>query len=481
MKRRTMTALCISLSFMLLFTAIGYAALSSEMWISGSVGVLAGDPEGLHISKVEVYSASGAKDTLTDIVLPTSLNTSVQASSRGGSVTYKITVYNKSDMTYWYLGTEALDMVGSNGLIDAQNGITIKTRDHEASNSDAFDLDDWIPPQTERVFYATYTFGSAAQGDISTMVNFKFGLYMGSWSDGFLKVLNDKSGAYGYEYLSGAFDKAYAEDGSTVIGNVGEDKQVFDNLFGSAITVNINGVDMPATVLVERKNVDKNASTGDGYSGSNAPSGCEYTVYITVDGLGNAGGKATVFAVTYTCGANGIWYQIGELYEGECTVRDYDTSDGKYEGAFEVDSWLAVQKEYSVTNDISYKVGYEQGTQYDKLLTIEELMSVKDQEFYNKVNNNSGKLLKPVCNILYSYTHNNGQYIETTNFANSDKQGYEALRRAFDKIKPYCLIANGAQEVKIQNASSLSRAELIQLLEEIQITYEYYLAVNPNG
>ena len=60
-----------------------------------------------------------------------------------------------------------------------------------------------------------------------------------------------------------------------------------------------------------------------------------------------------------------------------------------------------------------------------------------------------------------------------------DKDGYAALKTAFDKIKPYCLIANGAQEVKIQNASSLSRAEFIQILEEIQNAYDYYKAVNP--
>ena len=83
-------------------------------------------------------------------------------------------------------------------------------------------------------------------------------------------------------------------------------------------------------------------------------------------------------------------------------------------------------------------------------------------------------------NILYSYTHSNVQYTQTENDSNRYKQGYDALKSAFDKIKPYCLIANGAQEVKVQNASSLSRAELIQMLEEIQHAYDYYLAVNLN-
>ena len=58
------------------------------------------------------------------------------------------------------------------------------------------------------------------------------------------------------------------------------------------------------------------------------------------------------------------------------------------------------------------------------------------------------------------------------------KDGYDSLKIAFDKIKPYCYIGNGAQEVKIQNANSLTRGELIPMLEAIQHAYDYYLAVN---
>ena len=32
---------------------------------------------------------------------------------------------------------------------------------------------------------------------------------------------------------------------------------------------------------------------------------------------------------------DGTWYQIGELYEGTCTVEDYDSSNDAYEGAFD--------------------------------------------------------------------------------------------------------------------------------------------------
>ncbi len=480
MKMWMKTVLCISLSLMCLFVGIGYCAMSGFLNISGEIQVLPREPEGLHISSIELYTQSGVVTPEFNRVLPTNLQSTVYINTPGASITYKITVNNKTDVTYWYLGTEALEGVADNDLINSSGGVFITTKDHYENNSSYFDQSDWIPPQTERVFYATYTFGGNAMGSVSTLVNFSFGMNMGSVSDGFLKVLNDKVSPYGYYYLADAFNQNYSQNGSTVIGNIGDDEEIFNNLFGADLSVNVDGVDMPVTIMVERKNVDGKANSGDSYNGNNAPSGCEYTIYVTVDDLSSPNGKATVHAVSYTCGADGIWYQIGELYEGESSIVDYDSSDGVYEGAFDVDNWIATQNEYAVTDDISYKVGYEQGTQYDKINTIEELMSVNDQEFYNKVNNNSGKLLKPVCNILYSYTHNNGQYTETENASNRYKQGYAALKSAFDKIKPYCLIANGAQEVKVQNASSLSRAELIQMIEEIQHAYDYYLAVNLN-
>ena len=479
MKKRYVALLLCAFLLATSFICVGYAALTDNISVSGTGSLT--KQHGLYISAVEYISSNNAKAVSQDIVMPTNVKNSVTASSRNATVTYAITVTNDTDITYWYLGATAYDKYGNNALIGAANGISISTKDNSASNSSVFDTNDWIPPKSTRVFYATYTYGNSALGSMSTLVNFNFGLKMDAVEDEVLAVLNDKISPTGYQYLSEVFDKIYAEEKRTVIGNVGEDAEVFRNLFGADLTIDVNGVATPVTIMIERKNVDGNANSGDAYKGNGAPTGCEYTIYVTTENLDNPGSKATVYAVSYTCGSDGMFYQIGELYEGECTITDYDTSDQKYEGAFSVSDWKATEKIYTVTDKISYKVGYEQGTEYDKLSSLSQLMSTKDQEFYNAVNNNSGDLLKPVCNVLYSYYHNNGQYIETENFNNKGKQGYDALKVAFDKVKPYCLIANGAQEVKIQNASSLSRAELIQYLSEIQSAYDYYKALNPNG
>ncbi len=480
MKSWRKVLLLISLSFMFALICVGYAAISDNLTISGTATAEKQERKGIYISHIEIHSYEGLTPTSESIVLPTNIQSSWQVSSTNATITYQITVHNETDMTYWYLGTEYVSETQNNSLVNKTGGIIINTKDNSAIGSEDFNSSDWVPPQTERTFYATYTFGSNAQGTVSTLINFSFGLNVGSVSDGLLKVLNDKVSNYGYNYLADVFDDLYKENGSTVIGNIGDDKEIFNNLFGPSITVNVDGNDVPVTVMIERKDVDGKAGTGDSYDGSNTPSGCEYTVYLTVDNLGQGSNTATVYAVSYTCGADGVWYMIGELYEGTCSVEDYDPATEKFEGAVSVDSWVASPKEYTVIDGVTYKVGYlYEGTEYDKYNTIEQLMSKFDQELYNKVNNNSQPLLKAVCKTLYTYQHNNGRYDEYENTANIANPGYAELKKAFDRLKPYCYIGNGAQEVKLQNANSLSRAELIQMLETIQKTYDYYLAVNP--
>ena len=470
--RRVFCALCAVL--MLTFVAMGYAALSTELSIVGTAQASPPPKEGIYIESVSVVDSNYLTNTLFEHIYPTNLKTDLKVPRSGSDVTYKITVYNESDVTYWYLGILQDINYGHNGRINQNGGIFLTTKDHATDTAITFDTADWVPPRTRRDFYVTYRFGANALGEsIQNLVNFHFGLLMDSVKDEFLKILNDKVSENGYHYLAGAFNEQYAQNGSDVLGNVGDDRTIFDNLFGPNITVNVNGVATPVTIMVQRKNVDGNSSSGDQFSGSGAPAGCEYTVYITTDGLD--GESATVHAVSYTCGPDGVWYQLGQLYEGVCATAPYD---GQGTAGFDVASWDATPNNYEVTRDIHYNVGFEQGDQFDKLDSIAELMSTTDQDFYNDVNNNSEKLLKPVCQILYSYRHENGQWLESDNEANKFKPGYDNLLQAFAEIKPHCYIGNGAQEVKIQNASSIPRARLIPILEAIQMAYDYFLSVN---
>ena len=472
MKKSQKILIFVSLILMVTVVSIGYASISGNLSIFGNGAFTPAPFEGVYICDAKIISFNALTGYTFEYVHPTNFSTELTVAQSNASITYEITVHNNTNITYWYLGIDKMAEYGSNDLIGKNNGIFITTKDLNTDSSGLFDTSDWIPPQTKRTFYATYRFGPNATGSIKNLINFKFGLHMDAVQDEFLKILNDKVSENGYYYLSGVFDEKYAENQSKEIGNIGDDTEIFNRLFGSNIVIDVNGVPTPVTIMISRRNVDGKTETGDNYVGNGAPTGCEYTVYITTNSLD--GSTATVHAVSYTC-RDGVWYQVGELYEGTCSKKVYDAEGNM---GFDVMSWDATAKVYQVTDDISYKVGYEQGTTYDKYDSIEELISNSDQEFYNAVNNNSGKLLKPVCNILYSYRHSNGQWIESENVTNKFNSGYDELKIAFEKIKPYCYIGNGAQEVKIQNANSLTRAELIQLLEAVQHTYDYYRAVN---
>ena len=484
MKTWTRALLCVALSFMCVFTCIGYAIVSQNLSVTGSVRAEAPEPEGLYIANVAVHTTTGLAAQQADILLPTSLRTSFSVTQENASITYEVTVHNKTDMTYWYLGQKVAQESDPGGLVNTTGGIVITTYDGSSSSSHPFDENDWVPPQSMRTFYVTYVFGSRARGEVSALVNFSFGLHMASVSDEFLKVLNDKVSPYGYSYLAGAFDQNYVENnGSTVLGNVGEDQEIFDNMFGTSISVNIDGENKPVTIMIERKNVDQDAGSGDEYSVNSSLTGCEYTIYLTVEDLSTAGGTVTVYAVSYTCGADGTWYMIGELYEGTCPTEPYENSDQATDRAFDVDEWHASRKEYTVVGNLSYQVA-SNGEIYDTWTEIEQLMGEFDQSLINDINNSSEvkALLTSAARTAYTFRKNNGQQVYTPNTANVANPGYAELKRAFDRMLPYCILDNfdnpGSQARISDKVRDLSRAELIRLLEDLQAAYEYYLAVN---
>ena len=390
--------------------------------------------------------------------MPTNYSLSVRPSNTNATVTYRVTIHNNTDITYWYLGQTALKEYGSNLLIGQQNGITVITKDKFTDTGSTFNQNDWIPPQTEREIYVTYSFGSGAQGDIATLINLKFGLKMDSVYDQFLAVLNDTSPGGGYHQLTSAFDDQYASGDGCVIGNIGHDEALFDSLFGSDMKITVDGVEVPVTVMVRRENIDGDASHGDNYTGG-GPTGCEYTVYITVDDLSAPGGKATVHAISYSKLPDGSWYRIGQLYEGTATVKDYDSADG-YDGAFDVYSWLATANSYEVTDGITYKVGQKNGDQYEIMKTLEQIISVEDQNFFNTIDNTN--IFKKVYDLLKTHS-------------SSSDSSIIALRTAFGNASRFYNNLNNGQEFKVKRDST--RAEIIPYLIDIQTALDYYYQV----
>ncbi|MBO5789769.1 MAG: hypothetical protein J6R40_01290 [Clostridia bacterium] len=421
-----------------------------------------GPPETIHITNVEVVSNSSQIKNLVQMPsLPTKVIASASVAAANTTITYKITVFNNTDVTYWYRGvTPASSDLPSNALIGTNGGISISTKDKLQDNSATFNTEDWVPPRTVREFYATYTFGRNATGEISTMVNFHFGLQMDSVYDGFLKILNDKISENGYYYLADVFDEKYAKTGSNVIANVGDELEIFNNLFGGPLYVDVDGTQVPVTVMVQRKDVD-NTANGDSYS-PRGDSGCEYSVFISIPSL-MEGQNATVYAVSYTCkntgSEAGVWYQIGQLYEGTAPLVTYDGVAG---GAFNVDKWQALPNQYDLGYGLSYKCGYEQGDQFEKMLELKQLMSTQDSSFGNKINGN--RLFTNVYNIVKGNP-------------NSEAPEIANLRKAWNDIEPYFVIYNNGGTIWF-DGNRWTRAEILPYLVHLIDAYEYYLQVH---
>ncbi len=439
----------------------GYAALTDELFITGEATVEGGPYEGIYISDASVYSQNSAANVSCSFYKPTNLSVTVNPMRTGGSITYKVTVHNNTPVTYWYIKQDFLEDFESNGLIGQADGITVVTKDHPDDTTATFNEDDWVPPHTYRDFYVTYTFGSLAQSYPVTFINFLFGVKMDSVHDQFLSVLNDIEGTGAYEYLTEQFEQKYAATGENVIANIGEEKEIFDNLFGHELTITVDGVEAPVTIMIRRENVD-GKSTGDDYTGG---TGCEYTVYITVDALDSPTGEAIVYAVSYSNGGvaynDGTWYQLGQLYEGTADRVDYDASTPGHQGAVDVYSWTATPNRYYAADGISYLVGQEQGDQYDKLKTLEEIMSTTDQDIFNDIDNS--RILKTVYDII-------------NNPANSGKAGLDGLRKAFYDAAPFYNVMNNGQEIKVKR--NCTREEIIPFIIAIQHALDYYNEVN---
>lgn len=436
------------------FLIVGYASISRDLYISGTASIKP-PVKKIYISNAKLLTTSGATSVSFDYMYPTNFSSVVNAQQIGGTVTYEIEVHNNTDITYWYHGVKLVESFESNSLIGTDNGISITTKDRVTDVGLTFNTDDWVPPHTHRTFYVTYKYGSNAKGYLTTFVNFHFDIRIDGVYDRFLQILNDKTSTYGYNYLAQVFNEKYAEDGTTVIGNIGEDKQIFDNMFGEDLVVEIDGVKVPVTVMVRRENVD-GLTTGDSYP--NGANGCEYTLYITAGSLSPAGATETVYAISYTIDSNGqAWYQLAELYEGTAKAEDYDQTDGIYEGAVDIETWIASKKDYQTADGLVYKVGYEQGDQYDKLKTLEDLMSTFDQDIFNDIDNT--KIMKKVYDIYKANEYSTADEIAI-------------ILKAYTKAAPYFNNFNNGQEFKV--IRSYTRAQIIPVIEELQEALDYY-------
>lgn len=468
MTRRMSVILCVALSFMFVFSAIGYSALTDNLGIRGNANVVV--PSGLFITNItQKNNPSGLDVYQSDFIdYSTTVDCTLSKSSNRtqGQITYEITVFNNTKHEYAYRGLyyqTSLSGYSNNLVNDITDGGNQSSSRINVRAS--FPNGKTVAPGETLKFEVTYILGSSSstfpsRNSYKTLLNYQFGINVESEAaardavhDKFLNILN--SSATYEELVTKIDDKydGYNEWTSNYIGNVSSavnaDSMTVETLFAGQLNMVINGETKKASVIIKHENLDNNTMTGDDYVATHSNGnqfrgyGCEMTLYLTTEGLNNANGWATVYVTVFTCDRdeNGNiisgWYKIGETYEGEANVVGYN-GEGGGTGSFVTDNWRSYNNTYSPTDQYSYNVA--QGT------GIKDLTRYVDQNAINEFQRILNESKEIIDDIRYAGI------------------GIEMIEDAYIKAAKYYTLDADGKPVATQG---VTRAQLLPTMTEL--------------
>lgn len=464
MTRRMNVILCVALSFMFLFTTIGYSALTDSLIIQGTAEVEI--PSGLFITNIEISGSASGLDQydVSFIEYSTTVDTTLSKSAdrNAGSVTYTITVLNNTKYEYAYRGLYYQGNLSgyNNNLVSTSNG------NNRIGVVTSFPNGRVVGAGESLTFNVTYTLGSnrntfPARNSYKNLLNYQFGINVESEEsardavqDKFLDILNtDTTYNSLIDNLDNKFDGSQ-EWTSNYIGNVSSavdsDSMAVETLFAGQLNMVINGQTQPASVIIKHENLDNNIMTGDDYTAVNSSNGgtfsgygCEMTLYLTTESLDNANGWATVYVTVFTCNRDadgnivGDWYKIGDTYVGRANVVGYNGEEGGT-GSFVTDNWVADASTYTPVSDYSYTVA--QGT------TIKDLTQVVDRNAISAFQGLLDRSKAMIDDLTYAGT------------------GIDIVERAYEAASGYYTLDAGGNPVANVDTT---RAQLIPVMIDL--------------
>ena len=361
-------ALCITLSVMCIFVGIGYAEVTSDITIQGTVDVT--PPEAVFITNVTQSGTNGSTGTVNGYTMTVLNSKTVLGNSGNSTVTYTITVFNNTDEDYGY--NAMIYTVGENTYDNESIVVTPQIERRTVVESQGYLTFDVV---------VSYKDGEqASDKELNSIITYEFlplddipededEVAVYNVMDKFKQILNTPTD---YKTLSDEIAANY--DGSrawtaTYIGNVvgtadyenNNDTAIVNDLFDGILTLNINGVDTNVTVIIKRESVDADSTTGDTYYYGDPAVGVsdtEMTLYVTAEDLNAAssGDYVTVYAVVFTIDQDengdpiGEWYQIGDMYQGKASVVGY--IGGYSNGSFDTGTWYQQYTRKSIHNII---------------------------------------------------------------------------------------------------------------------------------
>ena len=382
MKAWVKSLICISLSFMCLFACVGYASVTGDLLVRGTIE--AKPPQMIFIKNV-----SGGAYLNPDKTMYSGTVLATDVTLINGEAVYTVTVFNNTDVTYYY--SAMVRATDSSGLVVYNNSsITMSVEGIARGDS--------VLPGETRTFTVKARFKSGADTsnpNLYSVIEYRFSETKPTSSANdeavtgvlaaFPVVLNSPDT---YSLIKDTMMARNGRTSASYIGNVkgadSADVATIKTLFGDTLTLNVDGQDIPVSLMIKIDNIDGNESTGDSYEGvkilgiSQTRKGGEMTLYITADPLTSSGKDAVVYALVYTKNqTTGEWYLLGETYQGEAPIRGYDSLFNTGTGSFYTDGWESVAKTYYVTSNYSYSIS--KGT------SIGDIVKAKDTNANNEL------------------------------------------------------------------------------------------------
>ena len=387
MKPLMRALLCIALLLMSIFLCVGYAQLTTSLAISGEAD--AAPPDGIFITNISEVSTSNIdKNEFSFISATTNIINHINrgTADEPGTIVYEVTVFNNTDTTYFYRDIyyiTGLDEYNGNDYISEygeSTSISIECIfDGEIEDSKK------LLPRESIVFKVKYTIGEEISEaiDLNMLINVRFGINVSGNAEAldmiearFLQILNTQST---YEYLLDILDNKY--DGvndwtSNYVGNVtgatigafSDDSVAVNTLFQNHLQMIIDGELKEVTVIIKHENIDWDNGTGDDYIATHPSgavqqgTGCEMTLYLTIDTLDVPYEYVTVYAMVFTCDRDwqtgaiiSDWYRVGNTFVGKAEVADYDGTVGGT-GSFRTTTWAPLAETYQLIDGYNFRI-----------------------------------------------------------------------------------------------------------------------------
>ena len=330
-----------ALSFMCVFSSLGYAALSDELVIEGDAS--ASPPDAIFITEITNVSTSKAtfNEGPMNINYPsTKFLSEITFNGSNSWVKFDVVVLNGTKINQYFDIIFEYDKIV--GLPDQFIYTNVKSQSSVPQGT-------VVAPGEMKTFTVTLTYTGSGTQTRRMLHELDFVLDSDDLTqavskgvtDIFEDILNnelenDISYTYGGKNVTVSKNSTYSTLKETMkwdlsgsyAGNLegadGDDKALVNALFGDTLKFTVGGQEVPVTVMIKEKNV---------YGSSEK----EMVLYITADDLTAASTYVPVYAAVFTKNSTGKWEQVGEIFAGEARTNSYSGWAGS--GSFNTERW----------------------------------------------------------------------------------------------------------------------------------------------